>query len=87
MRILGDLKSGNCLKVKWVCDHLALPYDWGDVDIMTGGSRTPDFLALNPWGQVPTIVLDDGRPLAQSNAIIRFLARVSRLIPSDAYAQ
>ena len=87
MRILGDLKSGNCLKVKWVCDHLALPYDWVDVDIMTGGSRTPDFLALNPWGQVPTIVLDDGRPLAQSNAIIRFLARGSRLIPSDAYAQ
>ena len=70
-----------------MCDHLALPYDWGDVDIMTGGSRTPDFLALNPWGQVPTIVLDDGRPLAQSNAIIRFLARGSRLIPSDAYAQ
>lgn len=87
MRILGDLKSGNCLKVKWVCDHLALPYDWVDVDIMTGGSRTPDLLALNPWGQVPTIVLDDGRPLAQSNAIIRFLARGSRLIPSDAYAQ
>ncbi|UFZ03650.1 glutathione S-transferase family protein [Bradyrhizobium ontarionense] len=87
MRIYGDLKSGNCLKVKWVCDHLALPYDWVDVDIMKGGSRTPDFLALNPWGQVPAIVLDDGRPLAQSNAIIRYLARDSRLIPADAYAQ
>ncbi|MGC2776333.1 MAG: glutathione S-transferase family protein [Bradyrhizobium sp.] len=87
MRIYGDLKSGNCLKVKWVCDYLALPYDWIDVDIMKGESRTPDFLALNPWGQVPTLVLDDGRPLAQSNAILRFLARDSRLIPADPYAQ
>jgi glutathione S-transferase len=86
MKIYGDLNSGNCLKVKWVSDHLALPYQWIDVDTMKGESRTPEFLALNGAGQVPTVVLDDGRPLAQSNAIIRYLARGSALIPADAYA-
>ena len=86
MDIYGDLNSGNCLKVKWVCDHLALPYRWIAVDTMAGGSRTPDFLVHNPAGQVPAVVLDDGRTLAQSNAIIRYLARVSDLIPHDSYA-
>jgi glutathione S-transferase len=86
MKIYGDKNSGNCLKVMWVCDHLSLPYAWIDIDIMKGESRTADFLALNPWGQVPTIVLDDGRALAQSSAIIRYLARDSVLIPRDAFA-
>ena len=86
MKIYGDRNSGNCVKVKWVCDHLALPYAWIDIDIMKGESRTPEFLAFNPWGQVPTVVLDDGRALAQSAAIIRYLGRDSDLIPQDAFA-
>jgi glutathione S-transferase len=86
MQIYGDRNSGNCLKVKWVCDRLALPYSWIDIDIMKGESRTADFLALNPWGQVPTIVFDDGRALGQSGAIIRYLACDSDLIPRDAFA-
>jgi len=87
LKIYGDLNSGNCLKVKWVCEYLARPYDWIAVDTMKGESRTPEFLALNGAGQVPTVVLDDGRALAQSNAIIRYLARDSDLIPNDAYDQ
>jgi glutathione S-transferase len=86
IRIYGDGNSGNCLKVKWVCDTLALPYAWVDVDTMKGGSRTAEFLKLNPWGQVPTVEFDDGRTLAQSNAIIRYLARGSDLIPADPFA-
>jgi glutathione S-transferase len=85
MKIYGDLNSGNCLKVKWVSDVLKLPYDWIAVDTMKGETRTPEFLKLNGAGQVPTVVLDDGRPLAQSNAIIRYLARDSDLIPGDPY--
>ena len=87
MKIYGDLNSGNCLKVKWVCDRLALPYDWIAVDTLKGETRTAEFLKLNSAGQVPAVELDDGRALAQSNAIIRYLARGSRLIPSDAYAE
>jgi glutathione S-transferase len=86
MKIYGDSNSGNCLKVKWVCDRLALPYDWIDIDTMKGQSRTPEFLKLNGAGQVPAVELDDGRTLAQSNAIIRYLARGSELIPADAFA-
>lgn len=86
MKIYGDSNSGNCLKVKWVSDHLALPYQWVEIDTLKGGSRTTEFLERNPWGQVPAVELDDGRVLAQSNAIIRYLARGSDLIPSDAFA-
>ena len=85
MIIYGDLGSGNCLKVKWTADHLGRAYDWVEVDVMTGGSRTAAFLARNPAGQVPTVVLEDGRALAQSNAIIFHLAEGSSLIPQDAY--
>ena len=87
MRIFGDSISGNCLKVKWTADHLSLPYDWIEVDILNGGSRTAEFLAMNPAGQVPTVVLADGRPLAQSNAIIVHFAEGSSLIPADPYAR
>jgi glutathione S-transferase len=86
IRIYGDGYSCNCLKVKWVCSALALPTTWIDVDTMKGGSRTAEFLKLNLWGQVPTIEFDDGRTLAQSNAIIRYLARGSDLIPVDVFA-
>src|SRR6201987_6204004 len=86
MNVYGDTNSGNCLKVKWVCDHLRFPYRWVDIDTMKGETRTPEFLKLNSAGQVPTVELDDGRTLAQSNAIIRYLARGSDLIPRDAYA-
>ena len=85
MRIYGDSISGNCLKVKWTADHLGLSYDWIETDILKGESRTPDFLALNPAGQVPMVVLDDGRPLAQSNAILLHLAEGSDLVPADPY--
>ena len=85
MKIYGDSISGNCLKVAWTADSLGLPYDWIEVDIMKGESRTPVFLAMNPAGQVPVVVLDDGRVLSQSNAIIVYLAEGSALIPNDAY--
>ncbi|MBR0754218.1 glutathione S-transferase family protein [Bradyrhizobium jicamae] len=86
MKIYGDINSGNCLKVKWVCDKLSLPYTWIAIDTLKGETRTSAFLARNSAGQVPTIELDDGRTLAQSNAIIRYLARDSDLIPADAFA-
>jgi len=85
MRIYGDSISGNCLKVKWTCDHLARSYTWIETDVLKGATRTPDYLAMNPAGQVPLVLLDDGRPLAQSNAIILHLAEGSDLIPADAY--
>ena len=85
LRIYGDTKSGNCLKVKWTAQQLALPFDWVEVDILQSQSRTPEFLAMNPAGQVPAVVLGDGRTLAQSNAIMLHLAEGSALIPGDPF--
>jgi glutathione S-transferase len=85
LHIYGDSRSGNCLKVKWTAEKLGLPYDWTEVDTLGGATRKADFLRLNPAGQVPMAVLDDGRVLAQSNAIILHLADGSHLIPKDPY--
>lgn len=87
MRIYGDLGSGNCLKVKYTADHLGLPYTWVPVDILKGESRTPGFLARFPQGQVPAVELADGRCLAQSNGIVRYLARGTALLPDDPFDQ
>ena len=87
MRIYGDINSGNCLKVKYTSDYLGFDYEWISVDIAQGESRTLDFLRMNPQGQVPVIELGDGRHLAQSNAIIRYLARGTELLPEDIYVQ
>ena len=85
LTIYGDSISGNCQKVRFVADRLRIPYRWIETSVLAGETRTPEFLALNPAGQVPTVVLPDGRPLAQSNAVILHLAEGSDLIPRDAY--
>ncbi len=87
MKIHGDLASGNCLKVKYIADYLGLSYRWIPVDIMQGESRKPDFLRINPMAQVPAVEFDDGRCLAQSNAILRYLAQGSDLLPQEPYLQ
>ena len=87
LTVHGDDKSGNCLKVAWVAAHLGIPLDWRAVDILAGETRTPGFLALNPDGRVPLLVLEDGRTLAESNAIIGYLAHGSALVPEEVFAQ
>lgn len=84
LTLYGDIRSGNCLKVKWLLDRLGRDYHWIETDVTTGVTRSPQFLALNAAGQTPTIVLEDGRPLAQSNAIIVHMAEGTDLIPADA---
>ena len=85
MTIFGDSISGNCLKVKFVADRLALPYDWVEISVLNQETRTPEFLAMNPAGQVPVVRFADSGVLAQSNAIMLHLAWGSDLIPSDPF--
>ena len=87
MKIYGDLQSGNCLKVKYVADYIGLNYEWVSINITLGESRTDSFLEINPVGQVPVVAWDDGRTLAQSNAIIRYLANGTALLPDDPFKQ
>lgn len=85
MILYGSSDSGNCLKPKWVADHLGIPCEWVETNAFNGETRTPEFLAMNPAGQVPVVKFDDGRLLAQSNAIMIYLAEGSRLSPGDAF--
>ena len=85
--LYGDLMSGNCLKVKWVADHLGLAYRWVDVDVVRGEARAADFSGRFPMAQVPAMELADGRRLAQSNAMMLFLAEGSALVPDDSFAR
>ncbi len=85
LTIYGDSISGNCLKVKFVADWLGLPYDWVEVGVLNRETRTPEFLAMNPAGQVPVARFADNRVLAQSNAIILHLAENSALVPRDPF--
>jgi glutathione S-transferase len=83
--LYGDPVSGNCLKPKYTADLLGIAYDWVTIDVVKGETRTPEFLALNPAGQVPVARWPDGRVLAQSNAIMLYIAEGSRLVPQDAF--
>ena len=85
MTVYGDSISGNCLKIKFVADHLGLPYDWVEVSVLAKETRTPEFLAMNPAGQVPVVRFADNGVLAQSNAIILHLAQNTDLIPADPF--
>jgi len=83
LRVYGDMQSGNCYKIKLLLNHLDMPHEWQHVDIMKGESRTPAYLARNPNGRIPLLELPDGRRLAESNAILNFLANGTALLPDD----
>jgi glutathione S-transferase len=77
------LDSGNGYKIRLLCALVNEPYRWVEVDILTGATRTPQFLAKNPNGRIPTLELDDGSFLAESNAILWYLAEGSPFIPNE----
>ena len=81
--VYGTSASGNCHKVRMVLDITGTPYAWREVDILQAGTRSPEFLRLNPNGKVPVVVLDDGTALAESNAILWYFGEGTRLLPDD----
>ena len=66
-------------------DRLGRDYQWIETDVTSGVTRTADFLAKNPAGQVPLLILADGRTLAQSNAILFWLGEGTAFVPQDAF--
>lgn len=91
LTLYGDALSGNCLKTRWVADMLGIPYDWVAINVVAGEARTDEFLAINPVGKVPFARWPDGRSLAESNAIMLYLAESSpggeRLLPAEPFAR
>lgn len=86
LRLYGMSGSGNCYKPALLMRQLGMPFEWVEVDILQGGSRTPEFLARNPNGKVPLLEVTDGgdtRALAESNAMLCYLAEGTPLMPED----
>ena len=79
------LPSQNGWKVRQLLRHLDLPYRTVPVSIFEGEGRQPGYLRINPTGTVPAIALEDGRTLAESNAILAYLAEGTPYLPGDAY--
>ncbi len=77
--------SGNCYKPRLLMHELGIPFAIVEVAKGSGKTADADFLALNPNGQVPLLILPDGRPLAESNAMLLHLAEGTALLPADPY--
>lgn len=83
--IYGMPDSGNCYKPRLLMALLGRPFRHVEVSSRDGGTQQADFLAKNPNGMVPLLELDDGRLLAESNAILCYLADGTALVPADAF--
>lgn len=79
--------SGNCYKVRLAAHHLGVTLRLVDIDMMGGETRRAPFLAKNANGRVPTLELEDGRTLPESNAILLYLGEGTPLVPADKWAR
>ena len=79
--------SGNCYKVRLLLSHLKIPFTTTEINSLDGSTQKPEFLKLNPNGKVPLIVFDDGKILAESNAMLLYFSRDSEWLPDDAWTQ
>jgi glutathione S-transferase len=77
--------SGNCYKVRLLLAHLGLDYERRELDVVDRSNRPEVLGELNPALRVPTLVLDDGRPLAESDAILVYFAEGTQYLPEDRY--
>lgn len=81
MKLYDYLPSGNSYKARLLLSYLGIPYTHVPIDIHKGETLTPEYLAMNPAGQIPLLQLGDGRTLAESNAILIFLAEDTPYLP------
>jgi glutathione S-transferase len=83
LHLYSSEPSGNCYKIRLILAHLGIPYETTDVDVFGGGDRPEGLSKQNPWNRVPLLVLDDGRCLPESNAILWHLAQGTDYFPTD----
>ena len=85
MLLYDNAYSGNCYKVRLLLAHLGITVERRELSVLDRADRAKTLGGLNPARRIPTLVLDDGRALAESNAILCYLARDSELFPDEAY--
>jgi glutathione S-transferase len=83
LRLYDYLDSGNGYKCRLLLHQLAIPFEHVELDILRGETRTPEFLARNPNGRIPTLELEDGSFLPESNAILWYLAEDTEFLPAE----
>ncbi|MGQ0501261.1 MAG: glutathione S-transferase family protein [Panacagrimonas sp.] len=87
MKLYGMKGSGNCWKPATLMQQLGMAFDWVEIDILKGESRTPAYLALNANGKVPLLEVGAGHYLAESNAMLCYLAEGTPLLPTARWAR
>ena len=85
MILYNSAISGNCYKVRLLAAHLGIPLELREVEVVDRSNPRAELVGLNPAMRVPTLVLDDGRPLPESNAIIWYLGEGSRFVPENRF--
>jgi glutathione S-transferase len=79
--------SGNCMKARILLKQLEIPFELVTVDLFTGETRTPEHFGRNPDGRIPVLELDDGQTIAESGAILAYLADGTEYLPADRLAR
>jgi len=87
MKLYDYLPSGNSYKARLLMSYLGINYEWVNLDIIKGETQTKSYKTKNPAGQIPLLELADGRRIAESNAIIYFLAEGTPYWPKNAFDQ
>ena len=85
MLLYNSTVSGNCYKVRLLCAHEGVELELREVDVVDRSDRPALLGHLNPALRVPTLVLDDGRSLGESGAILWYLGEGTRFVPADSY--
>jgi glutathione S-transferase len=87
LTLYDNMGSGNGYKVRLLLTQLGIPFKRVEKSVTNGETRLPDFLRINPNGRIPAVVFDDGRILAESNAILLYFAEGTPYLPTDKFAR
>lgn len=87
LRLYDFLPSGNGYKIRLLLTQLGMPFDRVEVNILKGETRTPEFLSKNPNGKIPTLEIEPGKYLAESNAILVYLSECTEFLPYDRFSR
>jgi glutathione S-transferase len=83
LRLYDFLPSGNGYKIRLLLTQLGMPFERIEMNILAGETRTPEFLSINPHGQIPLLQIKEGKYLAESNAIMIYLSEGTEFLPYD----
>lgn len=85
LRLYDFLPSGNGYKIRLLLTQIGMPFERIEINILEGESRTPEFLNINPNGKIPVLEIEEGKYLAESNAILMYVSEGTEFLPYDRF--